>query len=366
MGHKYLSRLNPSDIVRVWDALSRRHPSSCARMSHGASSSVASWTCLRATWTTSAHAYVDARADDAGALRAAFRRVGLGGDDDDDDDDDARAREACAGVGCAMMTTTTTTMMDGSVVSPARALAMRCATRKVLREFGEDADAQARDAGAALGECAEKTVLPRRADAILRALHAMARCGKALDVALVPGAVPVLPTCGGVMDPERATRVATKNASVASAYYEALACVLGCKNDECLTYFKRLGDVDVFNDDKLVVFGVIETFLGLLDAPKERGDASAECARASGALRSFISRGFNAMATRDDCDRAMVKRFMSFVLACLRCDNASFARVAFEGVEASEPAVALQVCLSRTAEEPAAAEVYAEIKRRMS
>ena len=336
-------------------------------MSHGASSSVASsWTCLRATWTTSAHAYVDARADDAGALRAAFRRVGLGGDDDDDDDDDARAREACAGVGCAMMTTTTMMMMDGSVVSPARALAMRCATRKVLREFGEDADAQARDAGAALGECAEKTVLPRRADAILRALHAMARCGKALDVALVPGAVPVLPTCGGVMDPERATRVATKNASVASAYYEALACVLGCKNDECLTYFKRLGDVDVFNDDKLVVFGVIETFLGLLDAPKERGDASAECARASGALRSFISRGFNAMATRDDCDRAMVKRFMSFVLACLRCDNASFARVAFEGVEASEPAVALQVCLSRTAEEPAAAEVYAEIKRRMS
>jgi hypothetical protein len=40
--------------------------------------------------------------------------------------------------------------------------------------------------------------------------------------------------------------------------------------------------------------------------------------------------------------------------------------VAFEGVEASEPAVALQVCLSRTAEEPAAAEVFAEIKRRMS
>jgi len=318
------------------------------------------WTCLPATWAVSRSAYAASRP----GARDAFERNGWRTDGADDaadasDASDRALRLACASVGRTMA------KMNGE--ASARALAVRRATRKVLREFGEveDANAALDDLSAALKECAEKTVLPRRADGILRTLHAIARSGKAIDIAIAPEYERVMPTCGGVMDTERATQTARYNANVAAAYYEALSCVLGAESVEALGYFRRLGAVDGFNDDKLLVLGVIETFLGLIDAPKERGDATAACVHASGALKMFISRGFNAMAEKDR-DRSMVKRFMTFVLTCLRCDNASFGRIAFEGIEASEVAVVLQLCLSWTADEPTAPELYQEIKRRMS
>lgn len=348
------------------------------------STTPATWTCLGATWSSDARRRVDdgeTGVDDAddGWVRAAFaspRDIG-------------RFGSVMANAGT--MTTMTMTTSSSSTSTFASDVdvddgggdeaAMRSATRRVLREFGGDANEE--DAGArldatldelavALRECAEKAVLPRKSDAVIRSLEAAANCGAAFETAMRRDAPRTL-----ARDAGETLATATKNADVAQAYYEAIACVRGAKDEDTLEVFRALSSVRVFDGgSKPTALAVMDVFAGLFAATSdERVERVVECLEASGALRDFVSQGFVEMAASQQgegegdagssVDGAMAKRFFAFVLNALRSDRRGYARQAFAGVESAAVPVVQQLCLARAASDPGASELYQEISKRL-
>jgi len=316
---------------------------------------------------------------------------------DDTTDDDGRVVNAAfasprdigrfgsvmANAGTMTTTTTTTTTFASDVDDDGGdEAAMRSATRRVLREFG-GGDANEEDAGArldatldelavALRECAEKAVLPRKSDAVIRSLEAAANCGAAFETAMRRDAPRTL-----ARDAGETLATATKNADVAQAYYEAIACVRGAKDEDTLEVFRALSSVRVFDGgSKPTALAVMDVFAGLFAATSdERVERVVDCLEASGALRDFVSQGFVAMAASQQgegesdagssVDGAMAKRFFAFVLNALRSDRRGYARQAFAGVESAAVPVVQQLCLARAASDPGASELYQEISKRL-
>lgn len=339
------------------------------------STTPATWTCLGATWSSDARRRVvddgegDGRVEPTtlnadASMRAEFARprdigrfgsvmANAGKNWDDDDDDDCDGDDAT----------------------------MRSATRRVLREFGDDAnegDAGARldatldELAVALRECAEKAVLPRKSDAVIRSLEAAANCGAAFETAMRRDAPRTLAADAG-----ETLATATKNADVAQAYYEAIACVRGAKDENTIDVFRALSSVRVFDGgSKPTALAVMDVFAGLFATTSdERVERVIECLEASGALRDFVFQGFVAMAANQQgdaegdvgssIDGAMAKRFFAFVLNALRSDRRGYARQAFAGVESAAVPVVQQLCLARAASDPGASELYQEISKRL-
>ena len=343
------------------------------------STTPATWTCLGATWSSD-----DAR-----------RRRVDDGDDGGGDTDDGRLELTLNGLltradfarprdigrfGSVMANAGKTTTMESSLANGGDDAAMRSATRRVLREFGdaneEDAgarlDATLDELAAALRECAEKAVLPRKSDAVIRSREAAANCGAAVETAMRRDAPRTL-----ARDAGETLATATKNADVARAYYEAIACVRGAKDEDTLEVFRALSSVRVFDGgSKPTALAVMDVFAGLFATTSdERVERVVECLEASGALRDFVSQGFVAMAASQQgegegdagssVDGAMAKRFFAFVLNALRSDRRGYARQAFAGVESAAVPVVQQLCLARAASDPGASELYQEISKRL-
>ena len=339
------------------------------------STTPATWTCLGATWSSDARRFRRRGVDD-GEGDGRMDSTTLNADDELMRAEFARPRDI-GRFGSVMARGGKNGDDDGGGDDAA----MRSATRRVLREFGDDANEE--DAGArldatldelavALRECAEKAVLPRKSDAVIRSLEAAANCGAAFETAMRRDAPRTL-----ARDAGETLATATKNADVARAYYEAIACVRGAKDEDTLEVFRALSSVRVFDGgSKPTALAVMDVFAGLFATTSdERVERVVECLEASGALRDFVSQGFVAMAASQQgdgegdagssVDGAMAKRFFAFVLNALRSDRRGYARQAFAGVESAAVPVVQQLCLARAASDPGASELYQEISKRL-
>ena len=350
------------------------------------STTPATWTCLGATWSSDARARrrVDdgeTGVDDAGDGRSELTLRGLVNAAAFASPRDVGRFGSVMANGGGISSSSSSSSSLASDDGGGDEAAMRSATRRVLREFGGDSsveDAVARldatldELAVALKECAEKAVLPRKSDAVIRSLEAAANCGTAFETAMRRDAPRTL-----ARDAGETLATVTKNADVAQAYYEAIACVRGAKDEDTLEVFRALSSVLVFDGgSKPTALAVMDVFAGLFATTSdERVERVVECLEASGALRDFVSQGFVAMAASQQgedggdagssVDGAMAKRFFAFVLNALRSDRRGYARQAFAGVESAAVPVVQQLCLARAASDPGASELYQEISKRL-
>lgn len=246
------------------------------------------------------------------------------------------------------------------------------AVRVVTRALGKGevaaTEATLDGLGRELEACAAAAVLPRRGDAIVATLRAISRCGRAFEHALVD----VADGRGGraweeliVLGDDETRALTTRNPEVATAYFEAMACVSGAEfsASRVLRKYELLGNLErsFLNDNRPLVLGIMEVFQSL--ASRASSDVAA-CVQRSKALQNFISTGFITMSERYDdgaSDETMTKRFFAFVLAMLRSKNERFGAMAFEGVEEAATPVVSRLCLARAGLDANALYIYREI-----